>query len=58
MRCGVWAHVGGLRIPSLQWLLMNPDGEHLETGYQPLPMLYIAYLLIWLSLALLQVGLG
>jgi len=42
----------------VDYVLMNPNGEHLGTGYMPLPTMYMAYLLGWLALGTLQAANG
>ncbi|KAK3235338.1 hypothetical protein CYMTET_54456 [Cymbomonas tetramitiformis] len=41
-------------VNRVKYKLLNPHGEHLGTGHQPLPTMFMSFLLLWLALAMLQ----
>jgi hypothetical protein len=44
--------------PCVRYTLVNPGGEHLDTGHYPLPRLFMSLMLAWLFLTSAQYGQG
>ena len=48
----------GLADVSMTYTLMNPGGQHLDTGHEPLPLMFLLFMVVWMILLLLQSGHG